>query len=53
MWYLQTQKMKMTALQLNNAIAAYNLEISCNKMKNVAFCGKYKITPKIITDLKF
>jgi hypothetical protein len=45
-------ELKMVTLQLNNIIATYNLEISHDKMKSIAFCGKYQIRSKIILNKK-
>jgi hypothetical protein len=45
-------ELQMATLQLNNIMATYNLEISHDKMKNMAFCGKYQIRSKIILNNK-
>jgi beta-xylosidase len=45
-------ELQMATLQLNNIMATYNLEISHDKTKNMAFCGKYQIRSKIILNKK-
>jgi hypothetical protein len=41
-------ELQMATLQLSNIMAAYNLEISHDEMKFIAFCGKYQLRSKII-----
>jgi beta-xylosidase len=45
-------KLQTATLQLNNIMTTYNLEISHDKTKNMAFCGKYQIRSNIILKSK-
>jgi hypothetical protein len=45
-------ELQMATLQFNNTMATYNLEISQDKTKNMAFCGNYQIRSKIILNDK-
>jgi hypothetical protein len=44
--------LQMATLQLHNIMVTYNLEILHDKTNNMAFCGKYQISAKIILNTK-
>jgi hypothetical protein len=45
-------ELQMATLQLNNIMETYRFEISHDKTKNKAFCGKHQIRSKVILNNK-
>jgi hypothetical protein len=48
--FITAKKLQRALHKLNKIILDYNFEISIHKTKNIAFCGKWPVRPKLILD---